>query len=114
MLRFRHSCALPPAAFALALWSAAVINPTPAIAQPRASARAAVASYAAYVTEAAARFGLPEDLIWAVMRAESGGNPRAISSAGAIGLMQIMPATWATLTAQYRLGADPFDIRANI
>ena len=31
-----------------------------------------------------------------------------------MGLMQIMPATWAMLTAQHRLGSDPFDVRANI
>ena len=70
--------------------------------------------YAAHVAEAAARFGLPDDMIWAVMRAESGGNSRAVSPAGAMGLMQIMPATWRELTARHRLGADPFDVRANI
>jgi soluble lytic murein transglycosylase-like protein len=70
--------------------------------------------YAAHVGEAAARFGLSEDLIWAVMRAESGGNPRALSRAGAMGLMQIMPGTWADLTARHRLGTDPFDVRANV
>lgn len=80
-------------------------------AAPRASD---VHPYAAHVGEAAARFGVPEDLIWAVMRAESGGNPRAVSPAGAMGLMQIMPATWRELTAQHGLGADPFDVRANI
>lgn len=53
-------------------------------AAPRASA---VHPYAAHVGEAAARFGLPEKLIWAVMQAESGGNPRAVSPAGAMGLM---------------------------
>jgi len=78
---------------------------------PRASA---VHPYAAHVGEAATRFGLPEALIWAVMRAESGGNPRAMSPAGAMGLMQIMPATWRELTARHGLGADPFEVRANI
>lgn len=34
--------------------------------------------------------------------------------AGAMGLMQTMPATWAELRRQYRLGNDPFDPRANI
>jgi soluble lytic murein transglycosylase-like protein len=48
------------------------------------------------------------------MRAESGGNPRAISAAGAMGLMQLMPATWRSLTARYGLAADPFDVHANI
>jgi soluble lytic murein transglycosylase-like protein len=48
------------------------------------------------------------------MRVESNGDSRAVSSAGARGLMQIMPATWATLRARYGLGADPFDVRDNI
>lgn len=48
------------------------------------------------------------------MHAESRGNRRAVSHAGAMGLMQIMPATWAMLTAKHRLGRDPFDSRANI
>ncbi len=48
------------------------------------------------------------------MRVESAGNVRAVSSAGAMGLMQIMPATWAELRIRHRLGADPFDPRDNI
>ena len=48
------------------------------------------------------------------MRRESGGDPRAVSPKGAIGLMQIMPGTWAELRTRYRLGPDPFDERDNI
>ncbi len=48
------------------------------------------------------------------MHVESRGRPRALSSAGAMGLMQIMPGTWAMLTARHGLGRDPFDSRANI
>ena len=70
--------------------------------------------YAPHVAEASQRFGIPELWIWAVMRAESQGNSRAVSSAGAMGLMQIMPGTWAMLTERHRLGSDPFDVRANI
>lgn len=70
--------------------------------------------YAPHVAEAAQRFGIPELWIWAVMRAESRGNSRAISPAGAMGLMQIMPGTWSTLAARHGLGSDPFDVRANI
>lgn len=72
------------------------------------------AEIASFVTDASRRFGVPEAWIWAVMRAESHGNPRAISPAGAIGLMQIMPDTWVQLAARYQLGADPFDPHANI
>ena len=70
--------------------------------------------HAAAVTEASQRFGIPEIWIWRVMHVESRGNRRAVSHAGAMGLMQIMPATWAMLTAKHRLGRDPFDTRANI
>ena len=47
----------------------------------------------AYISEAARRFGRPEAWVRAVMQAESGGLADAKSSAGAIGLMQIMPET---------------------
>lgn len=70
--------------------------------------------YAVHVADAARRFGIPEPWIWAVMRVESNGDSRAVSSAGAMGLMQIMHATWAALRARYGLGADPFDARDNI
>ncbi|MCV0368943.1 lytic transglycosylase domain-containing protein [Filomicrobium sp.] len=70
--------------------------------------------YAAYVDDAARRFGVPEAWIRAVMRVESRGNVRAISPMGAMGLMQIMPDTWAELRARYGLGSDPFDPRDNI
>jgi soluble lytic murein transglycosylase-like protein len=70
--------------------------------------------YAAIIAEAAQRFGVPEHWVRAVMRVESAGDMRAISSAGAMGLMQIMPATWANLRARYGLGNDPYDPRDNI
>jgi len=78
------------------------------------AAAATVHPYGAYVTEAAARFGIPEAWIWEVMRAESNGDRTAISRAGAMGLMQIMPGTWSNLTATYSLGDNPWDVRANI
>jgi hypothetical protein len=48
------------------------------------------------------------------MRAESAGDRHAVSHRGAIGLMQVMPATWAGLRAQHGLGADPFAPQDNI
>lgn len=48
------------------------------------------------------------------MQAESAGHARAVSHAGAQGLMQVMSATWNDLRARYRLGSDPFDPRDNI
>jgi Transglycosylase SLT domain len=72
-----------------------------------------------YISEASQRFGIPEDWIVRVMRAESGGhshrNGKPIRSrVGAMGLMQLMPGTWAGLTARYGLGTSPDDARANI
>jgi soluble lytic murein transglycosylase-like protein len=49
------------------------------------------------VTAAATRNGIPPAIALAVVQQESGGNPNAISSAGAAGLMQLMPATAASL-----------------
>jgi len=75
---------------------------------------AAADPHAAHITEAAQRFGIPEHWIRAVLRAESAGDVRAISSAGALGLMQVMPDTWAGLRVRYRLGRDPYDPHDNI
>jgi len=67
-----------------------------------------------HISEAARRFGLPVSWIRAVMGAESAGNARAVSQKGAMGLMQIMPETWAELRVRHGLGRDPFDPRDNI
>ena len=72
-----------------------------------------------YVSEASARFGVPEQWILAVMHQESGGHAflhgRPITSdAGAMGLMQVMPGTYAILRDRYGLGPDPYDPHDNI
>jgi soluble lytic murein transglycosylase-like protein len=61
------------------------------------------------VAEAAAREGVDRRLVEAVVRAESAWNPAALSRKGAIGLMQLMPATAAGLTV-----ADPWDAAENV
>ncbi|MER8751652.1 lytic transglycosylase domain-containing protein [Mesorhizobium sp. M1050] len=70
--------------------------------------------FGAHIAEASHRFGVPNALIRAIMRKESAGDVRAVSSAGARGLMQIMPGTWDDLRARWSLGRDPFDPRDNI
>jgi soluble lytic murein transglycosylase-like protein len=70
--------------------------------------------FADHIAEAALRFGLPEHWIAAVLRAESAGDVRATSPVGAMGLMQVMPATWGELRARHGLGGDPFEPRDNI
>lgn len=72
-----------------------------------------------HVAEAAARFAIPEEWIMRVIDAESGGRThlrgRPITSpAGAMGLMQLMPGTWAELRREHGLGSDPHDPRDNI
>jgi hypothetical protein len=67
-----------------------------------------------YIHEASGRFNLPEQWIRGVMHQESGGQEDVISWAGAIGLMQLMPDTYALMRDRYGLGNDPFDPHNNI
>lgn len=91
------------------------IGPDAARAQDAQAERTATSHpWAVHVAAAARRFGIPEAWIWAVMRVESNGDSRAVSSAGAMGLMQIMPGTWANLRARHGLGRDPYNVRDNI
>lgn len=64
--------------------------------------------------EATRRFQIPASWLSAVMHAESASDANAVSKKGAIGLMQIMPETYAELCARHGLGPDPFDPRDNI
>jgi soluble lytic murein transglycosylase-like protein len=67
-----------------------------------------------YISEASQRFGIPENWVRSVIAAESGGDMKALSPKGAMGLMQLMPDTWEGLHSTYSLGPDPFDPKANI
>ena len=75
---------------------------------------AAQTFHAAEIAAASQRFGIPEAWIYAVIRSESAGRIRAVSPAGAMGLMQLMPGTWARQRARFALGTDPFNPRDNI
>lgn len=66
------------------------------------------------IDQAAARVALPPEWIRAVMHVESRRDTHAISAKGAMGLMQIMPATWQELRRDLALGTDPFNPRDNI
>lgn len=60
------------------------------------------------IKEAAARYQVDPRLVAAVAQTESGGNQEAVSPAGAVGVMQLMPDTAAGL------GVNPYDKRQNI
>ena len=98
---------------AISLISGVVADAEP-VAQTPENRSTAVDPFTAFIVEAERRFGIPAAWIGAVMQAESAGNARAVSSAGAMGLMQIMPETWAALRDRYGLGADPYDAHDNI
>ncbi|PRP94441.1 Soluble lytic murein transglycosylase precursor [Enhygromyxa salina] len=65
--------------------------------------------YDAYIRGAARRYQLPESFVRAVIHTESRYNPNAVSRAGAMGLMQLMPGT-----AKFLGVPQPFDPRQNI
>jgi soluble lytic murein transglycosylase-like protein len=99
---------------ALRVWLAAA---TLAFASP--AQAQSVASWRPHIVEASSRFGVPVAWIERVMHAESRGrttlNGRPIrSSAGAMGLMQLMPGTWAEMRARLGLGRNPDEPRDNI
>ncbi|RWC64188.1 lytic transglycosylase domain-containing protein [Mesorhizobium sp.] len=95
--------------------SVATVMPAATVAQDLAIARSSQRDpFGAHISEASHRFGVPTALIRAIMRKESASDVRAVSSAGARGLMQIMPGTWDYLRARWSLGRDPFDPRDNI
>ncbi|MDI3299335.1 MAG: lytic transglycosylase domain-containing protein [Bacillota bacterium] len=70
---------------------------------------AAPASFRELFQRAAARYGLDARLLEAVARVESGFNPDAVSAAGAVGLMQLMPETARAMGAR-----DPLDPVQNV
>jgi soluble lytic murein transglycosylase-like protein len=77
------------------------VSPTP-------STPAAPATPQELADRAADKYGLPRKLVRSVIAAESAFRPAAVSPKGAIGLMQLMPATAQSL------GADPHDPAQNV
>ncbi len=72
------------------------------------------------VLQASQRFSMPAAWIRAVMQTESGGRTMSAafkpitSRVGAMGLMQLMPATYKQMRAEYHLGGDPYNPRDNV
>ena len=84
-------------------------NDTIRTTRPEAGTRAVRAALDAIVERQAARHEVSADLVRAVIQVESAWNPRAVSSKGAMGLMQLMPGTAEELGV-----TDPFDPAQNI
>lgn len=84
-------------------------HPAPNASEPAAAKPLGVAQYDAFIRAAAIRYRIPENLVRAVMHAESNFDPHALSARGASGLMQLMPET-----AQQMYVKDIFDVQQNI
>lgn len=106
-------------------WTAAVqhLSPLPQTTYQQESSmspRQLVDRWGPVITEASARFNVPATWIRAVLQTESGGRTMLgehrpiVSPAGAMGLMQLMPGTYKLMSAEFKLGANPFNERANI
>ncbi len=67
------------------------------------------AKYDKIIKQASEKYGLPQSLIKAVIKVESNFNTRAVSKAGAMGLMQIMPVNFKNLGIK-----DPFNAEQNV
>ncbi len=81
----------------------------PAVHMPSDRSPGRFTRYDEFIRQAATLYQIPEELIRAVMQAESNFDPRAISPAGAHGLMQLMP-----FTAERMMVTDIMDPRQNI
>ncbi len=109
-----------------ALHGSPLLTPCPATSQPSAVAaplpalsQVDLTPWRARDRAASQRFAIPEAWIGAVIAAESGGHTiwhgaPIVSSAGAMGLMQLMPKTYRAMRDRYGLGPDPFDPQDNI
>ena len=105
-------CAVVPVMLLLTAFDGAALAQSGSTAQPAISQTAH--SFAGFINEAAQRFAIAPNWIRSVQRIESAGDVHARSPNGAMGLMQIMPATWAELRVRYNLGNDPYDPHDNI
>lgn len=71
--------------------------------------------YQEYVTEYSREFGVPEYLVYSVIKVESGYDSDAVSQKGACGLMQLMPETYRWLVETLEeIPKDIFDAQENI
>lgn len=98
-----------PAGHAATAFIAPVGFPAGGVPPPGMTIHPRVRAWEPVVAPIAARYGLDTELILRVIEAESGGDPRAVSPKGAMGLMQLMPETARALGV-----SDPFDPQQNL
>lgn len=103
-------CAVVPLMFLLTAFDSAAVAQSGSGAQPGQTTHA----FDGFIDEASQRFAIAPNWIRSIQRIESAGDVHARSPKGAMGLMQIMPATWAELRERYNLGNDPCDPHDNI
>jgi soluble lytic murein transglycosylase-like protein len=84
------------------------VTPQPPARRSVAAAAVETIDTKALVDNAARKYGLPPELVRAVVAVESANRPDAVSRKGAVGLMQLMPAT------ARELGADPKVAEQNV
>lgn len=70
--------------------------------------------YQSFVEKYSVEYSIPQELIYAVIYSESHFDKDAVSRAGAVGLMQIMPATFVWLMGEDTSEEDIFDPESNI
>jgi len=83
-------------------------RPSPSVFDSNASV-VAPAEFASHIQDASRKHGVDPRLVAAVARRESAFRPRVVSPVGAVGIMQLMPAT-----AKYLGVEDSYDARQNI
>uniref|UniRef100_A0A7V4DH95 Lytic transglycosylase domain-containing protein n=1 Tax=Candidatus Caldatribacterium californiense TaxID=1454726 RepID=A0A7V4DH95_9BACT len=82
---------------------------SPGRVETRAAGSSSSPSFEEVIAECAEKYGVSPALVRKLIQVESGGNPRAVSPKGAMGLMQLMPETCRDLGV-----VNPFDVRENI
>jgi soluble lytic murein transglycosylase-like protein len=99
---------------------APVAPPSAYVAEMQMSPSTLLSRWDPLIESASRQFGIPKTWIRTVMQMESGGRTMSseyqpiTSHAGAMGLMQVMPDTYAEMRAQYRLGANAYDPHDNV
>ena len=103
-----------PAAVVVSFETEETADPPPAVAPVLEPAPQPVKNAATLLREAARRTGLPPALVESVARVESNFRPEAVSPKGALGVMQLMPATARALDADPRDTAQNIDAGARL